>query len=126
MSLSSARIGKLQIPAGAAVSNTIFLGEDTLGDATVIVVAAPQTLDVLTFTFQTNDDPTGSFGSGSGWVTLNDATGAAVKVPAQGTSIFYPNQLQGALGLRMASSGNVVRADCIFVFTKQFVAHQIY
>lgn len=102
----------LTIPSGAAVSNSLEVAK-TIGDAFVVGIQSPSTLDALTFKLQVSYD-------NATWADLyiTDSVVLAT-LPATGLARPYYD-LCCFKYIRAAASGNVA-SDRVFIVSKQAV-----
>lgn len=114
--LSIVKLTDLTIPNGTAVSRWV-LAERECGDAELITIYAPGTLDALTYTIEVSydqDNGANTTYSPTNVTTLNDGAGD-VAPPAATKACSYPGFAVKAW--RIKASGNVT-ADRVFGLTK--------
>lgn len=117
--LAVARIGKITIPNGTAVSNVIKARE-CYEDAEEILLEGPAALDAHTYVLEVTDDADAIFGA-TVWRAFQSGSPAAdVAPPAAAKSIAYASGLLSADAFRIRDTSGNVAADRIWIATKQY------
>lgn len=116
MPRGSIRIKDITIPNGAAVSNIIDCQSEYFGLGSSLSIAAPATLDVLTFTVEASLD-------GSLYSTLTGTDGTtALPLPAAGKVKTYQFEFGPIKSFRIKSSGNVAADRTFQIAIQEFLS----